>query len=270
METNRKLKNEPLLPVIQPQQVVCAFNGYDADKLMSETAKLRKLITKRGTLEILIPLCCTTNPVRHKQFKQTMNSAPLESYNDDTTDILNTLCEREANNDIKTKRLKIINYVPCEWKEDFVSERKGAVSAFSTSNSLGTIEMALLIDEIPYIVSEKQLKENFSMAEIKKVAEEINAISYSKSLLSGLECQEIIFKKDNPSNDPGSVLYSVHYEAIFDNKYITLSYSVSYHDVKETKKIFYRYLPIFKNLSQRFQIRPEKIISVAKDAKLEK
>jgi len=72
METNRKLKIETLLPVIQPQQEVCAFNGYDADKLMKETAKLRKLITKRGTLEILIPLCCTTNPVRHKQFKQTM------------------------------------------------------------------------------------------------------------------------------------------------------------------------------------------------------
>ena len=72
METNRKLKIETLLPVIQSQQEVCAFNGYDADKLMKETAKLRKLITKRGTLEILIPLCCTTNPVRHKQFKQTM------------------------------------------------------------------------------------------------------------------------------------------------------------------------------------------------------
>lgn len=39
---------------------------------MSETAKLRKLITKRGTLEILIPLCCTTEPVRYKQFKQTL------------------------------------------------------------------------------------------------------------------------------------------------------------------------------------------------------
>jgi DNA-binding HxlR family transcriptional regulator len=39
---------------------------------MSETAKLRKLITKRGTLEILIPLCCTANPVRHKQFRQVM------------------------------------------------------------------------------------------------------------------------------------------------------------------------------------------------------
>jgi DNA-binding HxlR family transcriptional regulator len=35
---------------------------------MSETARLRKLITKRGTLEMLIPLCCTTEPVRHKQF----------------------------------------------------------------------------------------------------------------------------------------------------------------------------------------------------------
>jgi DNA-binding HxlR family transcriptional regulator len=73
METNRTLKNAPLLPIIQPpQQEVCAFNGYDADKLMKETAKLRKLITKRGTLEILIPLCCSTNPVRHKQFKQSM------------------------------------------------------------------------------------------------------------------------------------------------------------------------------------------------------
>jgi hypothetical protein len=37
---------------------------------MSETAKLGNLITKRGTLEILIPLCCSTNPVRHKQFRQ--------------------------------------------------------------------------------------------------------------------------------------------------------------------------------------------------------
>lgn len=39
---------------------------------MSETSKLRKIITKRGTLEILIPLCCTTEPVRYKQFKQAL------------------------------------------------------------------------------------------------------------------------------------------------------------------------------------------------------
>ena len=39
---------------------------------MSETAKLRKLITKRGTLEILIPLCCSTNPVRYKKFRETL------------------------------------------------------------------------------------------------------------------------------------------------------------------------------------------------------
>ena len=39
------------LPVIQGKQL-CDFNGYDADVLMDETAKLRKLITKRGTLEI--------------------------------------------------------------------------------------------------------------------------------------------------------------------------------------------------------------------------
>ena len=39
---------------------------------MAETKKLRNLITKRGTLEILIPLCCSTDPVRYKKFRETM------------------------------------------------------------------------------------------------------------------------------------------------------------------------------------------------------
>ena len=70
METINKGK-EKGLPVLN-KNVDCNFEGYDASLLMSETAKLRNLITKRGTLEILIPLCCTTNPVRHKQFRQTL------------------------------------------------------------------------------------------------------------------------------------------------------------------------------------------------------
>ena len=57
------------LPIIQDG---CSFEGYDVSSLMSETSKLRKIITKRGTLEILIPLCCTTEPVRHKQFRQAL------------------------------------------------------------------------------------------------------------------------------------------------------------------------------------------------------
>ncbi len=59
------------LPTIHQSQS-CNFEGYNAISLMAETAKLRKLITKRGTLEILIPLCCTTNPVRYLKFRQTM------------------------------------------------------------------------------------------------------------------------------------------------------------------------------------------------------
>jgi len=58
------------LPTVQQQP--CNFQGYDALSLMAETAKLRKLITKRGTLEILIPLCCTTDPVRYMKFRQTL------------------------------------------------------------------------------------------------------------------------------------------------------------------------------------------------------
>jgi DNA-binding HxlR family transcriptional regulator len=39
---------------------------------MKETSSLRALITKRGTLEILLPLCCSTDSVRYLKFKKTM------------------------------------------------------------------------------------------------------------------------------------------------------------------------------------------------------
>jgi DNA-binding HxlR family transcriptional regulator len=48
----------------------CSFEGYDASTLMKETAKIRKLITKRGTLEMLIPLCCSKEAVRYKKFRE--------------------------------------------------------------------------------------------------------------------------------------------------------------------------------------------------------
>ena len=65
-----KGQNVKKLPVYNEDS--CSFNGYDSQKLMSQTAKLRNLITKRGTFEMLIPLCCTTNPVRYKQFRELM------------------------------------------------------------------------------------------------------------------------------------------------------------------------------------------------------
>ena len=51
----------------------CEFTGYDASELLTETSTIRELITKRATLEILFPLCCTTKPVRHKQFKESLS-----------------------------------------------------------------------------------------------------------------------------------------------------------------------------------------------------
>jgi DNA-binding HxlR family transcriptional regulator len=53
-------------------QNACAFDGCNASELLKETAAIRDLLTKRATLEILFPLCCTTEPVRHKQFKQSL------------------------------------------------------------------------------------------------------------------------------------------------------------------------------------------------------
>jgi DNA-binding HxlR family transcriptional regulator len=60
------------LPMLEKSVLSCEFNGYDADVLMKETSKLRKLVTKKGTLEILIPLCCSTDPVRYIKFRKTL------------------------------------------------------------------------------------------------------------------------------------------------------------------------------------------------------
>jgi len=65
MET--KGQNVNRLPMVANE---CSFEGYDAAVLMKETAKIRKLITKRGTLEMLIPLCCSTDSVRYKEFRE--------------------------------------------------------------------------------------------------------------------------------------------------------------------------------------------------------
>jgi DNA-binding HxlR family transcriptional regulator len=72
METIRKAELPMMDDEQKQQQQGCNFDGYDADTLMKQTAKLRKVITKRGTLEILIPLCCTTNPVRYLKFRNTL------------------------------------------------------------------------------------------------------------------------------------------------------------------------------------------------------
>ena len=59
------------LPIIEVNNS-CNFYGYDIENLMKETSTLREIVTKRGTLEILIPLCCSTDPVRYITFRKSM------------------------------------------------------------------------------------------------------------------------------------------------------------------------------------------------------
>ena len=81
------------------------FNGYDASVLMAEQQNIRKLITKRGTLEILIPLCCTTNPVRHKQFRHVMKGFSIRT-------LAIRLNELEKGGILERQRY---NEIPQEW-----------------------------------------------------------------------------------------------------------------------------------------------------------
>jgi DNA-binding HxlR family transcriptional regulator len=68
---------------------------------MKETAKLRGLITKRGTLEILIPLCCTTDPVRYIKFRRTMKGFSSKTLAVRLKELeRNGILERRAYNEI--------------------------------------------------------------------------------------------------------------------------------------------------------------------------
>jgi DNA-binding HxlR family transcriptional regulator len=94
--TNRGEKS----PVLNKEDK-CEFENYDALLLMSETTKMRKLITKRGTLEILIPLCCSTNPVRHKTFRQAMKGFSTRTLSNRLNELeKNRIVQRQRYNEI--------------------------------------------------------------------------------------------------------------------------------------------------------------------------
>ena len=96
METKRRRVKLATIP-----EESCSFEGYDAASLMTETAKLRKLITKRGTLEILIPLCCTRSPVRYMKFRQTLKGFSSKTLAIRLKELQNSdILERQAYNEI--------------------------------------------------------------------------------------------------------------------------------------------------------------------------
>jgi DNA-binding HxlR family transcriptional regulator len=69
---SKSIPKSSKLPILEDDDNLCNFYGYDVESLMKETSQLRNIITKRGTLEILIPLCCSTDPVRYITFRKSM------------------------------------------------------------------------------------------------------------------------------------------------------------------------------------------------------
>jgi DNA-binding HxlR family transcriptional regulator len=95
METIRESRRETV------SDDKCEFEGYDILLLMSETEKMRKLITKRGTLEIIMPLCCSTNPVRYKTFRQIMKGFSTRTLSNRLNELeKNGIVERRSYNEI--------------------------------------------------------------------------------------------------------------------------------------------------------------------------
>lgn len=96
-ETNRKHRNK--LSIYDKD--ICSLYGYDSNSLMLQTAKLRNLVTKRGTFEMLIPLCCTTKPIRYKQFRELMKGISSKTLARRLKELeIDGILEREAYNEI--------------------------------------------------------------------------------------------------------------------------------------------------------------------------
>lgn len=187
-----------------------------------------------------------------KEMPATLYKNSIQSI--DTSQILNNLCERPVTKIPASNGLDIKNFVPCSWEENFATEKQGAVTAYSKKDRNGIIEMGLLINNLAHTISLQQRKDFFSIQSLKRAAEEVNAISYRKSSISGLDCHELIFKKDNLAEMPGVTFYAIHFETIFKTKFITLTYGVANKDSTQSKKVFYQYLPVFRILSQKFKI----------------
>ena len=98
-ETKRQKVNK--LPVYDNN---CTFEGYDSQKLMLQTTKLRNLITKRGTFEMLIPLCCTTTPLRYMKFRELMKGITSKTLARRLKELeRDGILERHAYNEIPPK-----------------------------------------------------------------------------------------------------------------------------------------------------------------------
>ena len=82
----------------------CNFEGYDSQKLMLQTTKLRNLITKRGTFVMLIPLCCTTTPLRYMKFREIMKGISSKTLARRLKELeKDGILERHAYNEIPPK-----------------------------------------------------------------------------------------------------------------------------------------------------------------------
>jgi DNA-binding HxlR family transcriptional regulator len=99
METIEERREKGIKTPVSEEK--CEFEGYDILLLMSETEKMRNLITKRGTLEIIMPLCCSTNPVRYKTFRQAMKGFSTRTLSNRLNELeKNGIVERRSYNEI--------------------------------------------------------------------------------------------------------------------------------------------------------------------------
>ena len=134
-----------------------------------------------------------------------------------------------------------------------MSEKKGAASAYSEVSDSGIIAAALIAKDLLDSLAESRLKD-FSMERTYNFGEQSEVIYYKESSLSGLDCGESAYKINDIVKGVRVITYLLQFETMYKKKYLTLSYSVAFSDATQSKRVFYKYLAIFRTLSRKFEV----------------
>ena len=134
-----------------------------------------------------------------------------------------------------------------------MSEKKGAASVYSEVSDSGIIAAAIIVKNLPDSLAEGRLKD-FSVERGYNFGEQSEVIYYNESSLSGLDCGESAYKINDMVNGVKVITYLLQFETMYKKNYLTLSYSVAFNDSTQSKRVFYKYLAVFKTFSQKFKV----------------
>lgn len=165
------------------------------------------------------------------------------------------LCSFETDGTDKSVGLKVKVKYPCNWSIG-EGDRPHNVKKFSYTFGDGKfINYVLTIKKIGFTPSKSDITEMFSLKEMKESYKDYGAFqSYKKCFIDGQNCVEVVIKKKNENPGATNYLYIIQYLIMYEDKLITLGFSVGAKSETESNTLYSEYNVLFKSLATNFVI----------------